>query len=499
MSGKVSGYMMEWDEVTKSGVKEAILTALEAAQIRLDFDASGVLKGHNEMAGRAANERFLEAGKDSVSDLLETAPGQPFQFKGNDKTSTFDTFLFAGTCHVSGNFSPVPGLDGKVMGYVFLGHDITEAELSKTAAETRREEIARDQTTVVEALRTDLDALASGDLTKRLIDPFPSAHEGLRTHFNQSVSALESAVGTVRGNSSSILREADNISSAADDLSRRTEQQAATLEEFAASLTELTASVAATAEGAGQASDVVTTARDNAETSGGVVKEAVEAMGEISGSSDKISRIISVIDDIAFQTNLLALNAGVEAARAGDAGRGFAVVASEVRALAQRSSDAAREINELISSSGAQVKRGVSLVGRAGEALDDIVGSIGGIAEHVAAIAASAREQSTGIEEINVAMSQLDQATQQNVAMFEETTAATHALRTEASALVSASERFKVHLDEQSSKDEAAAPQSSSVIFPGNPPSSQPQTNAPETAGALALSVEEDENDWEDF
>ena len=225
------------------------------------------------------------------------------------------------------------------------------------------------------------------------------------------------------------------ITGAADDLSRRTEQQAASLEETAAALDQITATVKKTSEGAVEATTAVASARTDADRGGEVVREAVSAMSRIESSADQIGQIIGVIDEIAFQTNLLALNAGVEAARAGDAGRGFAVVASEVRALAQRSAGAAKEIKALISASSREVGAGVALVGRTGEALDRIVGQVARVEELVREIAASAREQATGLNEVNAAVNQMDQVTQQNAAMVEQSTAASHALASECDAL----------------------------------------------------------------
>uniref|UniRef100_UPI0026381C7A methyl-accepting chemotaxis protein n=1 Tax=uncultured Aliiroseovarius sp. TaxID=1658783 RepID=UPI0026381C7A len=280
-------------------------------------------------------------------------------------------------------------------------------------------------------------------LTTRIDRAFSADYDELREDFNSAADKLMAAMRGVVENADLIRGEAAEISSAADDLSHRTERQAATLEETAAALDELTSSVRSAADGASHANEVVESARQNAEASGAVVREAVGAMGEIETSSRQISKITGVIDDIAFQTNLLALNAGVEAARAGDAGRGFAVVASEVRALAQRSSDAAREINDLISASGGHVTRGVELVDQAGAALSGIVDSVTEISRNVREIATSAREQSAGLAEINTAVNQLDQVTQQNAAMFEETTAASHALTREAEALTSTMARFE--------------------------------------------------------
>ncbi len=242
----------------------------------------------------------------------------------------------------------------------------------------------------------------------------------------------------------SIRNGANEISHATDDLSHRTESQAATLEETAAALDELTASVKSAADGARSVENTMEAAKKEAEVSGEVVQSAVSAMTEIEQSSNHISQIISVIDDIAFQTNLLALNAGVEAARAGEAGKGFAVVASEVRALAQRSSDAAMEIKTLIGDSSKQVARGVDLVGKAGEARDSIVGQVSHISKLVSGIAEGAVEQSTGLNEINTGVTQLDQVTQQNAAMVEEATAAGHLLNTDASKLADLIAIFKV-------------------------------------------------------
>ena len=239
----------------------------------------------------------------------------------------------------------------------------------------------------------------------------------------------------------------DEIADASDSLARRTEQQAASLEETAAALEEITATVRRTAEGASHARSVVAGAKTDAETGGEVVGRAIVAMNAIATSSRAITQIIGVIDEIAFQTNLLALNAGVEAARAGDAGRGFAVVAQEVRALAQRSAEAAKEIKGLISASTRQVGEGVDLVGQTGEALGRIVGQVAEINTVVTDIAASAQEQASGLQQINVAIAQMDQVTQQNAAMVEESTAASHALAREAGDLDRLMGRFQVGLD----------------------------------------------------
>jgi methyl-accepting chemotaxis protein len=243
----------------------------------------------------------------------------------------------------------------------------------------------------------------------------------------------------------------DEIARAADDLSRRTEQQAASLEETAAALDEITATVQRTALGAHEASETVGQARTEAVRSGEIVADAIQAMSDIEVSSREIGNIIGVIDEIAFQTNLLALNAGVEAARAGEAGKGFAVVASEVRALAQRSAEAAKQIKSLISSSSEQVTKGVDLVGRTGRALDQIVNQVTSMDALVSQIAASAQEQSAGLAEVNTAINQMDQVIQQNAAMVQQSTAATHTLRNESTQLSNLVSRFDAGSSETSS------------------------------------------------
>ena len=319
---------------------------------------------------------------------------------------------------------------------------MTEEERAR--AEAERAEAARQQAAVVAALAEGLEQLSKGNLTYRLTQTFPEEYLKLQSDFNAAMGQLKDAMTTVVTNVSAIRSGAGEISQAADDLSRRTEQQAASLEETAAALDQITATVRKTASGAKQCSDGVLAARGDAEKSGEIVRDAVGAMSAIEQSSTQISQIIGVIDEIAFQTNLLALNAGVEAARAGDAGRGFAVVASEVRALAQRSADAAKEIKTLISSSGTQVGAGVSLVGQTGEALNRIVERVAEIDGLVSEISASAQEQATGLQQVNTAVNQMDQVTQQNAAMVEQSTAASHSLAQEADVLNQSVSRFEI-------------------------------------------------------
>ncbi|MBP6545142.1 MAG: HAMP domain-containing protein [Phenylobacterium sp.] len=306
-----------------------------------------------------------------------------------------------------------------------------ESQAERGQNEAARARSAAEQTTVVTAIAAGLGKLSDGDLTFRVTEAFAPDYESLRTTFNDTMANLQRTMQEVATATAAIGSGAGEISQAADNLSRRTEQQAASLEETAAALDEITATVRNTADGAGHARTVVATARGDAVTSGEVMGRAVEAMGSIEASAREIGQIIGVIDEIAFQTNLLALNAGVEAARAGEAGRGFAVVASEVRALAQRSATASKEIKTLIATSSAQVSQGVDLVGQTGKALERIVTQVAEISEIVSSIAASAQEQATGLGQVNIAVNQMDQMTQQNAAMVEQSTAASVALANE--------------------------------------------------------------------
>jgi methyl-accepting chemotaxis protein len=318
------------------------------------------------------------------------------------------------------------------------------AEAERARNEAAKAAAAEAQAAVVASLARGLEALSQGDLTVRLTETFPEDYVKLQSDFNAAMAQLQDAMTVVVHNVAGIRSGIGEITVASDNLARRTEQQAASLEETAAALDEITVTVRKTAEGAKQASGVVVSARSDAHASGEVVASAVAAMSEIEESSRQISQIIGVIDEIAFQTNLLALNAGVEAARAGEAGRGFAVVASEVRALAQRSAEAAKEIKTLISASTEQVEQGVDLVGKTGEALRRIVAQVAEIDSLVSEITASAQEQASGLAEVNTAVNQMDQVTQQNAAMVEESTAAAHGLNTEADSLSNSVSRFRI-------------------------------------------------------
>jgi methyl-accepting chemotaxis protein len=303
-----------------------------------------------------------------------------------------------------------------------------------------------------------LDALAAGDLTKRITSQYQGSFAVLKENANKSAEQIGSTISEIMASTREVTNASVEISTSTTDLSQRTEEQAASLEETSASMEEISATVKKNAENAQVANQSTTSARDVADQGGQIVAKAVEAMAHIEGSSRKISDIITVIDEIARQTNLLALNAAVEAARAGDAGRGFAVVATEVRSLAGRSSQAAKDIKDLITRSNSQVQVGVDLVNKTGEALAQIVGSIKSVAEIVGDIASASTEQATGIEQVNKALAQMDEMTQQNSALVEENAATAKALETQAEAMSERVAFFQVEGGAGSASNRPAAP-----------------------------------------
>ena len=317
-------------------------------------------------------------------------------------------------------------------------------ERTEQAAREERAAAEAAQQTVIDEIGTGLRAMAAGDLSLRIATQFPGGYEELRGHFNTAASDLDRIVRDVTRSASQIETGSCEIRSATDDLALRTEQQASTLEDIAANLRQLNVTVQDNAKSADDLQGNVTRARTDALNGSQVVESAVMAMSEIEHSAEEIGKIVALIDGIAFQTNLLALNAGVEAARAGEAGKGFAVVATEVRALAQRSADAASDIKALIGTSTEQVSRGVRLVGQSGDSLMTIVSGIAEINEAIARIASVSREQAGEIGRINERVTRLDSTTQQNAAMVEEGTAAARTLSSEAESMARLVAHFRL-------------------------------------------------------
>ena len=325
------------------------------------------------------------------------------------------------TAAVAGDFSQRVDLQGKTGLVLNVG----------TAINSLCENVSK----ALDDLISMLNSLAAGDLTQRITAQYQGNFAVLKENANKTAEQIGTTIANIKASTREVTNASAEISTSTTDLSQRTEEQAASLEQTSASMEEISSTVKKNAENAQAANQSASSAREVADRGGQIVAKAVEAMGHIEGSSRKISDIIGVIDEIARQTNLLALNAAVEAARAGDAGRGFAVVATEVRSLAQRSSQAAKDIKDLITNSNSQVQQGVDLVNKAGAALAEIVGSIKSVADIVGDIAAASTEQATGIEQVNKALAQMDEVTQQNSALVEENAATAKALETQAQAM----------------------------------------------------------------
>ena len=450
--GKVVKVIKIATDITEARLKamedESKLAALSRSQAVIELAPDGTILD--------ANENFLKAFGYTIEEIRGRHHAM-FCDPGYVKSDAYKSFwpsLAAGR-FVSDEFLRY-GKDGKPVWIQAAYNPIFDdrGEVCKVI------KLATDVTArmaCIGALGEAIGGLAGGRLTVGLDRPFTPSMEGTRADFNRAVAQLAQVVGDIHANADGIAANAAQLQQSSADFARRLERQAASAEETAAALEEITTATQDSARRAAEAGTLVTATRAAAETSGTVVQHAVEAMDRIRQSSTEISSIIGVIDEIAFQTNLLALNAGVEAARAGEAGKGFAVVAQEVRELAQRSAKAAKEIKALINTSSEQVRAGVTLVHETGKALSAIVGQVGAIDAHVKAIVEAAREQAGGLSEINAAVTDIDQATQQNAATVEETSAASHALAAELAALLDQLHQFDIGVERHAEPARGAA------------------------------------------
>ena len=438
------------------------------------FKVKAAEKAEREAAAKAEQDRQAEAERQAalakMSDEFQATVGGIVQ------------------AAVAGDFSKRVELDGKTGLVLNVG----------TAINSLCDNVAKALNDLIEML----GALAEGNLSQRITNEYQGDFAELKTNANTAAERIGRIVGQIKQSAREVSDASAEISSSTTDLSQRTEEQAASLEETSASMEEIAATVRKNAENAQQANQSTAKARDVAGRSGEVVAKAVAAMAQIEASSGKISDIIGVIDEIARQTNLLALNAAVEAARAGDAGRGFAVVASEVRTLAQRSSQAAKDIKDLITNSNGQVRSGVELVNKAGTALGEIVESIKEVADLVSDIAGASIEQSTGVEEVNRALNQMDTVTQQNSALVEENAATAKTLEHQAKNM---DERVSFFRIDAAAANAAGAAVEEAKKTPSAPPApAKPAAKRPAAAatrggpvgriqGALAVAIQEDE------
>jgi methyl-accepting chemotaxis protein len=435
---RVNGFAVEWadaKERLQNMDYQGQMAAISRSQGIIEFTTEGEIVTANENFLRAIGYQLEEIQGRPHSILVEPGYAQSQEYKefwaslrrGEVQSAEFTRYGKNGKIVViNAAYNPILDAKGKVTKVVKFATDVTE------------------RVHAVETIGAALLKLSRGDLSFSLDEPFASDFEELRRTMNEAISQMRNTISAVAHSADQIDVGTREISQSADDLSRRTEQQAASLEETAAALDEITVNVTNAAQRADEARHAAATASGNAERSGKVVADAVAAMSRIENSSSQISSIIGVIDEIAFQTNLLALNAGVEAARAGEAGKGFAVVAQEVRELAQRSAQAAKEIKGLIRNSTVEVSTGVKLVSETGESLQTIQENIAAVNDHMEAIASSAKEQATGLSEVNSAVNQMDQVTQQNAAMVEETNAASATLAQETKRLRGLVEGFQL-------------------------------------------------------
>lgn len=444
------GFVVEWADA-----KARILNVDYAAQIAAISRSQAVIEFQPDGKIIAANDNFLKtmgyAREEIIGqhhrlfvDAADASDPAYERFwddlrRGQHRTSEFRRIGKGGReVWIQGSYNPILDENGKVTKIVKFATDIT------------------DNVRFVNNIGNALSALADGDLEQRLTEPLSPAFERLRRDFNAALSTLQKTVSAIAGSSTSIEERTTILRTSSDDLAYRSEEQAASLEESAAALSQITQTVKRTSENTRNARGVVATTTTDAAKASEVMKLTVAAMKSLENSSARISEIIGTVDEIAFQTNLLALNAGVEAARAGESGRGFAVVASEVRALAQRSAEAAKEIKTLIAESSRHVSESVDLVGQTGSAIESVVRGISGINVIVEGIAVSAEEQAMSLDQVNSSVDQMNQVTQKNSVMAQEATAISSELAAETIRMGELLGQFRVGLPARSL--EAAVP-----------------------------------------
>jgi len=515
-SGEYIGNCLEWNDVTEQRAKEVevarLTSAIHGAQTNMmlcdaDLNITYVNPAVQEMLLKRQSElRQVFPGFD-VNNLVGQNIDQFHKNPAHQRSLLSDVSKLPAKAEISVaglefevNATAILDPDGNWMGNMVEWNDITEQKDAEKQIESLilaaasgdlSERIDVDKydgflkglgeginsliDAVVRPVRENIrvvTALSEGDLCEEMTGEFKGEYLEMQTSLNQTINNLRSMVGQIQSSSGSIVSAAGEIAQGNTDLSQRTEEQASSLEETASSMEELTSTVRQNADNARQANQLASGARDQAEEGGQVVQKAVEAMAEINSSSKKIADIIGVIDEIAFQTNLLALNAAVEAARAGEQGRGFAVVAGEVRNLAQRSAGAAKEIKTLIQDSVEKVDDGSRLVDQSGQTLGEIVSSVKKVSDIIAEIAAASQEQSSGIDQVNKAITQMDEVTQQNAALVEEAAAASESMDEQARGLQKLMDFFKV--------------ESGAAVAGGDITPSVMQVSAPEKAPAPA-------------
>ena len=500
------------------------LAAINRSQAVIEFQLDGTIITANENFLRAVGYELAEVQGQHHGMFVDAAfraSGEYRQFwerlgRGEYDSNQYKRLAKGGReVWLQASYNPIFDPAGRAFKVVKYATDVTAQVQAAAQHKQRLEEQVRLSQEMEDSVAKTQDiirAATEGDLSRRLDVRGKSGDlMKLGNAINSLLESVSDIVANVKGAASEVLRGAEEISQGNANLSQRTEQQSSSLEETASSMEEMTSTVKQNADNAGQANQLATAARDQAEKGGAVVGSAVKAMADINESSKKIADIIGVIDEIAFQTNLLALNAAVEAARAGEQGRGFAVVATEVRSLAGRSATAAKEIKELIQDSVRKVSDGSLLVTQSGQTLEQIVTSVKKVSDIVAEIAAASREQSSGIEQVNKAVMQMDEMTQQNAALVEQATAASQSMAEQARDLTAMMEKYQV--DESGARVPVArmekAPaalrdrRSPSRPFVGKPAAPKPQASRAQPAEAAPARVKAVANgndaDWREF
>jgi len=431
----LSGWVLEWADVTETQNAQAVMATLNAYQIRADFAPDGSVLNANENWSQAltdAKHRF------NIADFADNVAGLNWATVRAGSPWSGQLVLPAsdGVVVVQGSLSPTRDIDGTIRSIVLLGADVTDADRALKAAAASRKAMQAAQAKVVDALRAGLARLSQGDLRAKITEVFPDEYEQLRRDFNVATATLASALRDVAASSATIRTQSDDISAAALRLAEQSQSQASALRLVSANIATLSSRAQTAASQAKTSTELAAHSTRNTQQHTTILEESGKAMQAILDSSREIGEIVNVIDGISFQTNLLALNAGVEAARAGPAGRGFAVVANEVRALAQRSADAALQINQLITLSAEHVRHGVDLFAETGEALASVGTSASDISARMNEIATSGEDQSRAICEVNMSVSDIDRTTQENAAMFDQTSAASRILLAQSEMLV---------------------------------------------------------------
>ncbi|MCA0407270.1 MAG: methyl-accepting chemotaxis protein [Proteobacteria bacterium] len=446
-NGKPRKYLGVRYDITEMEIERqnmrGLLAAINESYAYIEFDLGGNVLEANENFLKALGYQLAEVKGRHHRMFVEPSYAATHAYgqfwadlnAGRSVSDVFKRVAKNGTeVWIQAVYAPVKDETGRVLKVVKIATDVSDKVRQTQALEKAVEEISG----VIAATREN-------DLTKRIpLGGKTGEIERLCSGVNGLIDTMSAVIASISETAGTITTAVSEITAGTDDLSRRTEKQASSLEETSASMEEIASTIRLNAENAQEANKLAISARSLATDGGAIVTQAVQAMSRIEEGSTKVSDIIGVIDEIAFQTNLLALNAAVEAARAGDAGRGFAVVASEVRSLAQRSSEAAKDIKALIVQSGTQVKDGVKLVNDAGSSLGEIVDSVRRVTDIIAEIASASKEQAIGVEEINKAVSQMDEMTQQNSALVEENAAACRLLQEQAEEMANRMSSFRL-------------------------------------------------------